>query len=92
MPNTYEDVLPLARVKRELNVPEDVHDDDVLLVEQRDAAVAWCLEHIGKSLDGLRLPDPLLASAGVQAVRQLYDGIGTIRPTATLLSILAVMR
>ena len=91
MPQTPEDVLPLARVKRELTLSPDVHDDDVLLVEHRNAAISWCLVQTGHTLETLRSPE-VLGAAAMLAVRQLYDGLPTIRPTNAIWTWLSPIR
>ena len=88
------EILTLQRMKRELSIPLDVDADDELLVGHAAAAVKFCTTFTGLDIEGMALADvpKTFVQACVICVRLFYDGVADIRPTSTLLHLLAPLR
>lgn len=87
-------ILTLQRMKRELSIELSVADDDNLLVGHSIAAVTFCTTFTGLDIEGMALADvpETFVQACVICVRLFYDGVADIRPTSTLLHLLAPLR
>ena len=70
-------ILSLERMKSELRIPDDSHDD--LVTGQIVAAWNFVSELTGRGAPDL--DNPALRSAAILLVRQLYNGYREIRPT-----------
>ena len=86
-------ILSLDRIKRELSIPPNINDDDILLTGQIQAATDWAFRQTGHDLadtDASTVPDGYVGAL-VVAVRLLYDGL-EFRQNAAVWSLLAPYR
>ena len=75
------DIVSLARMRFELRFPDDDIEQDALLTEQIEAAVAFVASDTGVDLLSLAAGDPRLVTFEAPVVvvaRSLYDGVRTM--------------
>ena len=91
---TALDVLPLARMKRELAIPETVMDHDVLVLEQIRSSVSFASLLSGLDIEDMTVDEVPQAyvAACIGLTRSLYDGIQNWSVAASFYHLLAPLR
>ena len=85
---TAIEILPLARVKMELEIPASENSHDALLTAHIGAAVDWIAEMTGLDIadaDYVTADFPAgLVQAAAMMTRRLYDGIAVTTAQSTV--------